>query len=93
MPYVLIIHHVDDYAAWKRVFDDAADLRKGAGEMAFQLLREESSATHIVHFSQWTSLTAARSFFESDELVEIRRKAGVHPPTFLYLEQLETGTL
>ncbi|MDD2858451.1 MAG: antibiotic biosynthesis monooxygenase [Candidatus Nanopelagicales bacterium] len=93
MPYVLIVHEVDDYEAWKRVFDDAAAMRKAAGEIDFQLLREQSSATHLVHFSQWSDLDAARAFFESDALVRIRREAGVHPPTFLYLEQLEAGTL
>ena len=93
MSYVLIIHHVDDYSAWKRVFDDAAALRKAAGEIAFQLPHEESTQTHLVHFSQWSDLAAAREFFESEELAEIRRNAGVHPPAFLYLETIESGTL
>ena len=35
----------------------------------------------------------AKAFFESPELVEIRRQAGVESPEFLYLHQLEAGTL
>jgi len=35
MDYVLIIHAVKDYAAWKVVFDDAAGIRKDAGELSF----------------------------------------------------------
>jgi hypothetical protein len=31
MQYVLIIHEVADYPAWKKVFDDAADIRREAG--------------------------------------------------------------
>jgi heme-degrading monooxygenase HmoA len=92
-PYVLIIHEVDAYEAWKQVFDGAADMRKAAGEISYQLLREESTDRNLVHFSRWTSLGAARAFFESEELVEIRRAAGVHPPTFLYLESLESEIL
>ena len=33
---VLIIHEVADYAAWKRVFDDAAGMRKRAGEIRYR---------------------------------------------------------
>ncbi|WP_254956681.1 MULTISPECIES: hypothetical protein [unclassified Cyanobium] len=35
----------------------------------------------------------AKAFFESPELVEIRRQAGVESPEFPYLHQLEAGTL
>lgn len=92
-PYVLIIHAVADYPAWKRVFDEAAGLRHAAGERAYQVLRDEHDAERVVHFSAWTSLAAARAFFESPELVAIRERAGVHAPEFHYLTQLEAGTL
>ncbi len=53
----------------------------------------DSSDRNLVHFSRWTSIASARAFFESAELVEIRRAAGVHPPTFLYLESVESAAL
>ena len=93
MPYVLIIHEVADYAAWKQVFDAAAGLRREAGERSYQVLRYEHEANRIVHFSAWTSLAEARRFFESPRLVQIRQEAGVKAPDFIYLEQLEAGTL
>lgn len=93
MPYVLIIHEVDDYPAWKAVFDGAADLRKDAGEIHFHVLSFDKQANHIVHFSRWRSLDEARQFFESPELVEIRRIAGVRQPEFIYLNELDQGTL
>jgi quinol monooxygenase YgiN len=91
--YTLIIHDVDDYSAWKQVFDQAASIRKQAGELSYQVLRDENQPNKIVHFSQWTSTTDARAFFESPELVEIRVKAGVQSPEFIYLHQLESGIL
>lgn len=93
MPHVLIIHEVEAYPAWKVIFDQAADMRKGAGEISYQLLRYENDANKIVHFSEWASLDQARRFFESPELVEIRRQAGVKAPTFLYLQEIECGEL
>jgi heme-degrading monooxygenase HmoA len=93
MTYVLIIHEVADYPAWKAIFDQAATLRKAAGEISFQLLSEQRDATKIVHFSQWVSLDAARLFFESAEVAEIRQRAGVKSPDFIYLNEIEHGTL
>ena len=93
MQYVLIIHEVEDYAAWKSVFDNAAQIRKEAGEISYQLLKFENDANHIVHFSRWSSLQNAKNFFESERLVEIRKQAGVKAPTFIYLDEIETGTL
>lgn len=90
---MLIVHEVDDYGAWKAAFDNAAGLRKAAGELSFDLLRFDEDANKVVHFSEWTSLDAARGFFQSEEVAEIRRKAGVHEPQFHYLERLEAGVL
>ncbi|WP_426993580.1 antibiotic biosynthesis monooxygenase [Methylomonas sp. CM2] len=93
MPYVLIIHEVEAYPAWKAIFDQAADMRKHAGELRYQLLRQADDANRVVHFSEWSSLDSARRFFESAELVAIRRQAGVKAPEFLYLEEIERGEL
>ena len=93
MQYVLIIHEVADYPVWKKVFDAAAGLRKEAGERSYQILRYESDANKLVHFSAWTSIADAKAFFESPRLVKIREEAGVKAPEFIYLEQLESGTL
>jgi quinol monooxygenase YgiN len=92
-PHVLIVHEVESYPAWKAVFDRAAALRKAAGELRYELLRHEADANRIVHFSAWRSLAEARQFFESPELVAIRREAGVKAPEFLYLERIEAGDL
>ena len=93
MQHVLIIHEVDAYPAWKAVFDQAADIRKNAGEISYQLLRYDNDANNIVHFSKWSSLDNARRFFESPELAELRRKAGVTAPDFIYLQEIERGVL
>lgn len=93
MQYVLIIHEVANYAAWKKIFDQASGIRKAAGERTYQVLKYESDANKIVHFSAWTSIADAKAFFESPHLVQIRKDAGVKAPEFIYLEQLESGVL
>jgi len=93
MQHVLIIHEVADYPAWKKVFDAAAGIRQEAGERSYQVLKYENEPNKIVHFSAWTSIAAAKAFFESPRLVKIRHEAGVKAPEFIYLEQLEAGQL
>ena len=93
MQHVLIIHEVESYPAWKAVFDQAAEIRKNAGEISYQLFRYDTDANSIVHFSEWSSLDNARRFFESPELVAIREKAGVKAPEFIYLHEIERGVL
>lgn len=93
MQYVLIIHEVADYAAWKKIFDGASGIRKGAGERSYQVLKYQNNPNKIVHFSEWTSIDDARKFFESPRLVNIRAEAGVKAPDFIYLEPIEAGIL
>lgn len=93
MQYVLIIHEVEDYPAWKKVFDNAAGIRREAGERSYQVLKYENEPNKIVHFSSWTSIENAKSFFESPKLVQIRKEAGVKAPDFIYLDKLEEGML
>ena len=57
MPHVLIIHEVEAYPAWKAVFDGAADLRKRAGEISYQLLRYDQDVNRVVHFSAKVKVT------------------------------------
>ncbi|MEG4487861.1 antibiotic biosynthesis monooxygenase [Microcoleus sp. D2_18a_B4] len=93
MQYVLIIHEVENYDAWKQVFARAESIRKEAGERSYQLLNYDNEPNKIVHFSAWTSIADARAFFESPRLVKIREEAGVKAPEFIYLDQLESGVL
>lgn len=93
MQHILIIHKVANYPTWKKVFDAAAGIRKEAGELSYQVLKYENAPNKIVHFSAWTSIAAAKDFFESPKLIEIRKQAGVKAPEFIYLNLIEEGTL
>ncbi len=93
MNYVLIIHEVTNYQAWKTIFDEASTIRKEAGELSYQVLTDERDSHRIVHLSVWDTLENARRFFESPQLVRIRIDAGVKAPDFIYLKEIEKGVL
>lgn len=91
--YMLIIHEVEDYKAWETIFDNAAQIRKEAGEISYQVLIFQNDTNKVVHFSKWCSHEAAKTFFESPLLVKIRADAGVQSPEFIYLNELRNGIL
>jgi len=93
MLFVLIIHDVENYTVWKAIFDNAASLRREAGELSYQVLKDDINPNRIVHFSRWRSLDAAREFFQSERLVSIRAAAGVKAPEFHYLDEIDSGML
>ena len=49
MQFVLIIHEVADYAAWKAVFDMVAAIRREAGDIAYKVLKYDNDPNRIVH--------------------------------------------
>lgn len=93
MKHVLIIHEVENYVEWKQVFDNAARIRKEAGELSFQVFKYENEPNKIVHLSIWDEVQNAKQFFNSPGLVKIRADAGVKSPEFIYLDLLEAGVL
>ncbi len=93
MIHLLIIHEVENYAAWKQIFDDAAGIRKAAGEISYQVFRYNDEPNKIVHLSIWDDKRKAEQFFNSPELIKIRADAGVRSPEFIYLNLLEAGVL
>jgi heme-degrading monooxygenase HmoA len=93
MIHLLIIHEVENYAAWKQIFDDASVIRKAAGEISFQVFKYDNEPNKIVHLSIWDDKQNAERFFNSPQLVKIRADAGVKSPEFIYLDLLEAGVL
>ncbi len=90
---LMIIHEVDDYTNWKTVFDDAATIRREAGETEYRLYAYHNQPNKVIHLSVWVSMAAAEAFFHSPRLVKLRQEAGVHQPEFIYLHPLEAAVL
>jgi len=93
MIHLLIIHEVENYAAWKQIFNDASGIRKAAGEISYQVFKYDDGPNKIVHLSTWGDRQNAEQFFNSPQLVKIRADAGVKSPEFIYLDLLEAGVL
>jgi heme-degrading monooxygenase HmoA len=92
MVYMFVRHGVQDYDAWKSVFDSVGDLRKRNGEKSYQILRQENGSKKLVALFEWDSLDNARKYATSPELKEAMQRAGVTgKPEILFLEEAARG--
>jgi heme-degrading monooxygenase HmoA len=88
MASVLVQHQVKDYAAWKKVFDSAFDLRKSSGEVSVQIYHDASDPNKVTIMNKWNSLENAQKFVHSPELMSTMEKAGVvGAPTITFLNE------
>ncbi|MFC2036449.1 antibiotic biosynthesis monooxygenase [Chloroflexota bacterium] len=92
MAYMFVRHSVQDYEAWKSVFDSVGDLRRRHGERSYQILRQDNGSNNVVALFEWDNLDNARKYAASPELKEAMEKAGVAgKPEILFLEEAARG--
>ena len=92
MVYMFVQHGVQDYEAWKSVFDSVGDLRRRSGEKSYQILRQENGSNKLVALFEWDSLDNARKYATSPELKEAMQRAGVTgKPEILFVEEAARG--
>lgn len=88
MASMLIQHTVKDFAAWKKVFDAAIELRTTHGELSAQVFRDASNPNKLTVINKWRSLESAQAFARSPELKASMEKAGVEGvPTVTFLNE------
>ena len=74
----LIVHHkVQDYSAWRKIFDEDDARRKEYGFTGFQVLKSASDPNDLTLIMGWSSVDRARAFATSDALKEKMKNAGV----------------
>jgi heme-degrading monooxygenase HmoA len=92
MAYMLVRHSVEDYEAWKSIFDSNSDLRRRNGEKSYQILRQDNGSNNLIGLFQWDSLDSARAYAASPELKAAMERAGVTgKPEVLFLEESARG--
>jgi hypothetical protein len=77
MAKLLVHHRVQDYSAWRKIFDDDDQRRKEYGSTGFQVLKSASDPNDITIIMDWPSVDAAQAFATSDALKEKMKNAGV----------------
>ncbi len=86
---MLIRHKVEDYDAWKLVFDEDELTRRANGSQGGRIYRGADDPHEVVILLEWDDLERARLFADSDDLREVLTRAGVMDQPDIWL--LEDG--
>jgi quinol monooxygenase YgiN len=86
MAKLLVHHKVQDYSAWRKIFDEDDARRKEYGSTGFQIFKSASDPNDLTVTIDWPSVDAAKAFATSDALKEKMKNAGVvSPPEMTFL--------
>jgi hypothetical protein len=77
MPYVLVIHKVQDYDRWRPYFDSDVARQREAGLKVRHVLRGADDPQEVVVLFEAEDLGRARALTGSEELRKIMQEAGV----------------
>jgi len=90
MSQLLVIHTVEDYEKWKKVFDEDGSRRKSGGSKGGRLYRSADNPNQMIFLSDWESAEQAHQFTSSPGLREAMERAGVvGMPQIIFLEEIE----
>ena len=91
----LIRHRVDDFEAWKKVYDGFAPTQAEHGVHAHQVLRSIENPNDVIVTHTFESSEAARAFLAMPELKEAMSEGGVDTDSvdISYFDEVEAGAL
>lgn len=91
MATLFVKHEVNDFANWKRVYDDFASYRKEHGVTGASVHRDPEDSNMVIVTHQFENLSQAQAFANSEDLKSTMDKAGVSgPPEIWITEDLES---
>ena len=87
MPYVLLVHKVQDYDRWRPYFDSDKQRQQEAGLTVRHVLRGADDPQEVVVLFEAEDLGRARELAGSEGLRKTMQEAGVlGPPSMHFLE-------
>src|SRR5215472_9755112 len=91
MVTLVIEHGLQEWGAWKAVFDEHGAARKEHGCITEELFRAEGDEHTIMNVMRWPDRASAESFLADPSLAEAMARAGVTgEPRFTFWETVET---
>jgi hypothetical protein len=77
MVRLFVRHNVDDYEAWRRVYDEFDAERRSMGVKGDAVFRALDDPNDVTLWHDFDSADAARSFLSAPELRDAMQRAGV----------------
>ena len=84
---IIVSHVVEDYDAWRKVYDDFDLYRKESGIVGHAVNQAFDEPNSVIVYHQADSLNSLRAFVDSNELKARMRDGGVaEPPEIRFVE-------
>ena len=96
MAFIAVVtHKVNDFAAWKKVYDTFRGTQKESGVRNHQVLRASDDPNTVLVTHSFDTLALAQKFFSSAPLKKAMTDGGVDASTVkvTYYEQVAAGPL
>jgi quinol monooxygenase YgiN len=77
---LIVRHRVNDYGAWRTVYDSVENLRQQYGCLSAEVMVDPSDKEDVYVFHRFPSVDQAQGFASSNELKEAMGRAGVAGP-------------
>jgi quinol monooxygenase YgiN len=77
---MIIRHPVEDYAAWRSVYDSVEGLRQQYGCFGAEVLVDPNDKEDVFVLHRFPTIEQAQAFGASDELRDAMERAGVAGP-------------
>ena len=77
MATTVALHRVADYDAWRKVYDNLAEVQKAGGVVDEAVFRMEGDPDNVLVRHRFSTMEQAHAFFESPELQSGMKEAGV----------------
>ncbi len=91
MVTLVIEHGLEEWGAWKRVFDEHAVSRKEHGCIGEELFRADGDEHTIMNVMRWPDRASAEAFLADPSLGEAMGRAGVTgAPRITFWNSFET---
>ena len=90
MVTMFVKHQVNNYNAWKNVYDSISNARAKMGVTSAAVYRDPDNANVLIVAHNFNDLNSAMAFANSKDLKSAMDRAGVAgPPEFWFGEELE----
>jgi len=88
----IVKHKVDDFEAWKKVYEEFSKVRKENGVVGASVLQEISDPDTVIVIHDFDDLDVASRFFDSNELKNAMKNAGVSGQPEIWMGNVKERT-
>jgi hypothetical protein len=81
MATVYVLHRVEDYEQWRRVYDSVGELQESGGVVEDAVFQAEGDPNNVLVMHRFESMAQARDYFQNPLLADAIREAGVDETT------------